>query len=442
MRILVACEFYHPSVGGVQEVMRQLAERFVAGGHDVTVATSYLPERQERTVNGVDIVEFRVAGNAVRGLIGEVEAYRDYVRSNKFDIFMVKAAQQWTFDALWPVLDEIRPPKVFVPCGFSGLYEPSYASYFRDIPDVLAKFDQLLFYASDYRDINFARDHGLSKLTVLSNGASEREFGVAPDSGFRVRHGIPDDAFVVLTVGTFTGGLKGHRELALAFETASFGARAAVLILNGNAVSAGSALELSGRTSTPLVRRLRRIPRGAWRRLRQVSGRFRRLGHPEPTDRAPSIREIVQRINSIGPGKRAMIVDLPRPELVQAYFNSDLFVFASNVEYSPLVLFEAAAAGLPFLTVPVGNAAEIAEWTGAGVVCPAPQDDLGYTRVEPAVLAEHITRLAGNPARLKSLGRAGSRAWSERYTWATIANQYEDVFKRVIMEHEAARAAT
>ena len=32
MRMLFCCEFYYPSVGGVAEVMRQIAERMAAGG--------------------------------------------------------------------------------------------------------------------------------------------------------------------------------------------------------------------------------------------------------------------------------------------------------------------------------------------------------------------------------------------------------------------------
>jgi glycosyltransferase involved in cell wall biosynthesis len=127
-----------------------------------------------------------------------------------------------------------------------------------------------------------------------------------------------------------------------------------------------------------------------------------------------------------------MIVDLQRAELVQAYFNSDLFVFASNIEYSPLVLFEAAAAGLPFLTVPVGNSVEIAEWTGGGVVCPAPQDERGYTRVDPAVLADHISRLAASPGLLVSLSREGHRNWSDRFTWDVVCDRYEALFTRLI----------
>jgi hypothetical protein len=184
VRILLACEFYHPSVGGVQEVMRQLAERFVARGHSVTVATSYLPERQSRELNGVTIAEFKVSGNLIRGLSGDTDTYRRYVLQGDYDIFMVKAAQQWTFDALLPVLGQMSKPKIFIPCGFSGLYEPAYAEYYGEMPKVLGKFDHLIFYASDYRDINFARNHGLSNFSIVPNGASEREIS---GGGMRLR---------------------------------------------------------------------------------------------------------------------------------------------------------------------------------------------------------------------------------------------------------------
>ena len=36
MQFLFCCEFYYPSIGGVQEVMRQIAERMVLRGHQVT----------------------------------------------------------------------------------------------------------------------------------------------------------------------------------------------------------------------------------------------------------------------------------------------------------------------------------------------------------------------------------------------------------------------
>jgi L-malate glycosyltransferase len=422
MRILLACEFYYPSVGGVQEVMRQVAERLASRGHGVTVATTYLPERESRELNGVTIAEFKVSGNAVRGMTGNVEAYRRYLVKGDYDILMVKAAQQWTFDAMVPVLDQIHKPKVFIPCGFSGLYEPAYADYFREMPQVLARFDHLIFYASDYRDINMARNSGLSNFSIVPNGASELEFNVPKDAAFRGRLGIDEAAFVILTVGR-PGAPKGHWELADAFALADFDQTPAVLILNGT-VSPG-----------PSQSRVLVLLKTPYWYLRRVGGRVKRfLLRMPPYPKAPRepISDVVARINVAAPAKMAMVLDLPRAELVQAYLNSDLFAFASHVEYSPLVLYEAAAAGLPFLTVPAGNSAEIAAWTGGGVVCPATQDERGYTQVDPAVLADQITNLAASPGRLVALGHAGRQAWSERFTWDRIVDKYEAIFTNLV----------
>jgi len=132
-----------------------------------------------------------------------------------------------------------------------------------------------------------------------------------------------------------------------------------------------------------------------------------------------------------GSNKRVVVTDLPRSELVQAYMNSDLFVFASHVEYSPLVLFESAAAGTPFLSVPVGNSAEIARWTGAGVICPAPQDEKGYTVPDSDVLAEYMSRLTKDRGYLERLGIAGKKKWREQFTWDHISSQYEKIFSAI-----------
>src|SRR3712207_4301212 len=108
LRILHAAEFYPPSVGGVQEVVRQLSERLVARGHEVSVATGAMRERSGRQINGVRVEEFDVRGNEVRGIEGaDVERYRRFVADGDFDVVMTYAAQQWSTDALLPVLEDI-----------------------------------------------------------------------------------------------------------------------------------------------------------------------------------------------------------------------------------------------------------------------------------------------------------------------------------------------
>lgn len=464
MRILFCCEFYYPSVGGVQEVMRHLAERLVQRGHHVTVATTRLAERDFASHNGVEIVEFGVTGNSVRGMHGEVDRYREYVKAFDGDAIMIKAAQQWTFDALWPVLDQIHTRKVFIPCGFSGLYEPTYAGYFEALPDVLRKFDHLIFYAERYRDIDFARGHGLEHRTILPNGACEVEFSVVRDGDFRRRHNIPDDSFVFLTVGSITG-VKGHKEIAEAFARLRNGRRNVTLILNGNPPPAPAVVITSPEDGAQgaqvngaqkvigfLGGRVRRVSGLTWRSfgvLRRegwggvrsrvfalTAAQLDAAGHrnwlPHRMRKAADpIRYWVERASRQA-NKQVLKVNLGRQDLVQAYMNADLFVFASNIEYSPLVLFETAAAGTPFLSVPVGNADEIARWTGGGVICPAPKDERGYTRANAELFSAEMKRLMESPAELDALGHTARDRWHEQFTWARIADRYEAILRGAV----------
>lgn len=420
MRLLFGCQFYAPSVGGVQEVMRQIAERLVARGHQVTVATTKLPARDFKTLNGVEIKEFAVSGNIVSGMAGEIEQYREYVVAGEFDAIMVMAAQQWTFDALWPVLGRMKYRKVFIPSGFSGLYEPAYAKYFQELPGILRKIDHLVFHSTKYRDIDFARAHGIENFSVIPCGASEDWFNVPVDKSFRARHGIPEQSFVFLTVGSFTG-LKGHLELVNAFSRLELAeGRHATLILNGNDVQV---LDRSiGSLFGKFIGLIRTYGlRGSFRHILKKS-----LG----TGASP--RNIANLVNQSQPKKLVLVTDFPRPELTQAFLTADLFVFASNIEYSPLVLFESAAAGTPFLSVSVGNSEEIARWTGAGVICPSTVDAKGYTRVDEAVLARSMTELMQHRERLAELGATGKRNWSQSFTWGNITTQYEHIFQQLV----------
>ena len=398
MKLLFCCENYPPSVGGVQEVVRQIAERLAAKGHDVTVATGLHAQRSADVLrNGVRVVSFPISGNWVRGMVGPLDTYRQFVQKGKFDVICIKAAQQWTFDALIDVLPSIRARKVFIPCGFSGLYQRAYKSYFTGMPQWLRQCDALIFYANDYQDIRFAKALGLNAIHVLHNGADEREFTEITDaSDFRGRLGIPSGHDLMLTVGTITGA-KGHWEVARAFDLAQF-SRPTTLLLNGNLPHRS----LLGRAHASL-------------RL-LVQGR-------------PSINTLVRRNNAQDGGrKQILLVDLPRSDVVQAFKASDLFVFASHVEYSPLVLFEAAAAGTAFLTVPVGNAEEIVRWTGAGLVCPVPTLTNGYLKPDAHLLSREMEALMGDSKRRVELGRRGRQAFLETgFSWAEIVTSYERI---------------
>ena len=481
MRLLFCCEFYYPSRGGVQEVMRQIAEHLVKVGHQVTVATTRLAEREFVSYNGVAIEEFTVSGNLVNGLTGEIQRYQGFLKTFPANAILINAAQQWTFDAALPVLDAISARKVCIPCGFSGLYWPEFRSYFRKMPDFLREFDHLIFHAGSYRDIDFAREHNLGNYSIVPNGASEEEFLVPPRKNFRATLGIAEDDFLILTVGAPISS-KGHAELAAALALLPTTGPVS-LILNGDwpaerplaafdsspaAPCSGEAAE--GNNEPENAAAGLAVRRSHFRRARDLwhehgtlftlrhTGRFlvyhgsglivrliiqpwRRFRHNLQSASRSVFGAVTRHSTSYPPltidewiaaahaqgHKKVLKTSLSRDDTVQAFLAADLFVFASNIEYSPLVLFEAAAAGTPFLTVPVGNSPEIAQWTGGGVLCPALVDELGYTRVDPAVLAKSIEALMKDETLRRRLGEAGRTSFREKFCWRLIAKSYEEI---------------
>jgi L-malate glycosyltransferase len=378
MRILHAVELYSPSVGGAQEVVRQVSVRLAERGHDVTVATRALADRASPQIDGVAIEEFDAGGSALHGLSGEVERYRDFVRDGGFDAVMTYAAQQWTTDALLDMVGDVPAATVLAPCGFSGLGTRSWRPYFRRLSGAMREFDALVFHSETYQDIEFARAAGLANLHVIPNGADEREFGGDDDGvDFRELHGIGAAEPLLLTVGGHTG-LKGHARVLSALRALD---TPATLALVGNTPVGGGCLAECERLAE----------RG---------------------------------------GRRVLMLDPPREEVVAAYRAADLFVFASEVEASPLVLYEANAAGMPFVSGPAGNAEEIARWTGGGVVVPAPRRRR-RVRVSPRRLARAADELLADSSRRAELGERGRRAWRESFTWDAVASRYERLYEEL-----------
>lgn len=407
MNILLCCEHFFPSVGGVQKMMQELGRRFAMHGHRVTVATSWRADRNHHSVDGIEIVSFKITGNEASGMAGDIGKYQQFLLDGQFDFLLVMAAQQWTFDAMLPVLDRIKYKKLHIPCGYSGLFLRKYRAYFQKMGTHLKKFDQLIYNASDYRDINFAREHGVANINIIPAGASELEFMAPPRDAMqtRIELGIEPDDFLYLSVGAPAYN-KGHKEILQAYLALDLPFKSA-LVLNGNyddipGISLGNAMASPRTTLKELAKRL--------------------LG------RSPANIVRLEERNRDG-HKKIIFANLDREKLISLFFGADLFLFASHVEYSPLVMFECLAAGLPFLSIPVGNVAEIAEWSGGGVICPGEISAEGFSSADPAAFSMHIRELSLDAEKRQSLATNGRQAWLQKFTWDTIAQQVERLVK-------------
>jgi L-malate glycosyltransferase len=389
MKILHTVEFYSPSVGGMQEVVRQISERLVTFGHEVTVATTYLPERSERLIGGVKIADFKIAGSQVRGITGEVEAYRHFLRSSNFDVIANFNAQQWATDCVLPLLCELHAKKVFVPTGFSYLTDARYKSYFEQMVGWMKQYDMNVFLSNVYQDVEYARKHDIHNRVLIPNGAAAEEF--LPPSPIDVREilGIPKEFRLILHVGTHTG-LKGHSNTIRIFSAARI--KNAALVIVGNAWPFG----------------------GCQKKCRMKKRLF---------DLAP--KRLFDR-------KMLLLEDLDRAQTVAAFQQADLFLFPSVTECSPLVLFECLASRTPFLTSGAGNSAEIIEWTGAGRLLPTHIDRRGRKKIDIKESALLLEQTLGDRDALERMKESGFTAWKKNFTWDKIARDYEKLYRSLI----------
>lgn len=400
MKILHCVESYYPSVSGAPEVVRHLSERMVKAGHNVTVAARKHPNRKSLVHNGVKIKEFDVRPTSnrgmstVTGLEGDIKEYQDFLVKEKFDVIMTYAAQQWTTDLMLPILDKIKAAKVIVPCGYSALYDPEYKQYFEQMPKYLKKYDASVYLSDDYRDINFAREHKIKNTYLIPNGADENEFAaiptVAQKRNFKKRHGLR--GLVLMMVGNYTGE-KGHAELLATLKR--------LPILRVTLVSAG--------TATPGV--------GSYDMFKQQA------------DWINNGRKF--------PGKKVVMIDgTNRKKVLEMMKNADIFCFLSNIEASPLVLYEANAAGLPFVSTPAGNSAEIAKWTGGGVIVKSYPMENGRVKANIKDSVLQITKLAYNQHARRKLGKTGRATWQEKYTWEKLTQNYLDLYESLLKQRK------
>jgi L-malate glycosyltransferase len=368
MNILHTVEYYEPHKGGAEEVIKQLSERLVKRGHKVTVATSVHPERNSMVINGVGIKQFPVSGNQVKGVRGERDAYRTFLINSDFDVIFNYAAQTWTTDEMFSVIDRITARKVIAPLGYSRLHHPRYRNYFRDIPDHLKKYDRLIYTSPNYRDIKFGEEHGLGeKAVVVPNGASLEEFHDRTVS-FKKHYNI-DAKYMFITVANHYLA-KGHKMVIDAFRAAD--THDAVLVIIGE-----------------------RPNRHSWYSC-----------YPYCYGMSKVNRNI------------KVFRGVPREFVVSAYNEADLFLFGSKVECAPLVMYESFASHTPFITTDVGN---VKDHTGVIRLVSGSED-----------MKDEIVRFLRDPELYTVLANDAYDLFLRNHTWEVLTERYENIYRSLL----------
>jgi glycosyltransferase involved in cell wall biosynthesis len=99
------------------------------------------------------------------------------------------------------------------------------------------------------------------------------------------------------------------------------------------------------------------------------------------------------------------------------------------------VLFECAAASLPFMSTDVGNSVEINSWTQGGEIMKTEIDERGLSHVNVAAAVNQLQRLYVDKSLRQSMAERAHTAWQKKFSWEKITIEYEQLYKKLVNDH-------
>jgi glycogen(starch) synthase len=124
---------------------------------------------------------------------------------------------------------------------------------------------------------------------------------------------------------------------------------------------------------------------------------------------------------------------LDQSSLGRLYAQADIFVLPSVAESCSMALLEAMAAGLPLIATKVGGTIELVEHGYNGLM-------VGARNVDD--LSAALETLARDPAQRERFSAANRQLVRERFSWHSIARQYESIFEKSLNPPATADSGT
>jgi glycosyltransferase involved in cell wall biosynthesis len=376
MLILHTAPSYAPDVGGLAEVVRQIATRLACRGDEVHVATGMnLSQVPVEDVEGVHVHRFACQSTPSLGAQGDVDGYLRFVRSKHWDVVTMHFLSGWTSTALLPYLDEIHGGKVLVGHGFRHMQHPHLARRIEDLARHLHNVDHIVTLSPKLEERLLCERYNLPSPEVIPNGVDLAEWS-APLCALRLNWGIAARPWLV-NVSNHSP-IKRHEAF---FEVARLVRQAlpetVATIIGGHYPAARWGLGRFG------------VRGGCWYRCRFEAG---------------FSRGIELRWN------------VPRAEVVSAVRESSVTLLTSAFEASPLTILESMAAGIPWVSFDVGC---VREYVGGVVV------------KDVVEMVDATLEFLRNPERARAVGEQGHRRVHEQHSWDDIVRRYESLYDRL-----------
>jgi glycosyltransferase involved in cell wall biosynthesis len=139
--------------------------------------------------------------------------------------------------------------------------------------------------------------------------------------------------------------------------------------------------------------------------------------------------QFVMKLKNV-PFKYKVLCDIPREHTVGAFLDSDVFVFPSKKEVAPLVVLESMNAGLPWVSLNVGNTPDL-----EGGICIKAEnkdadDNIVYTKKVENDFSNSIKKIIFDEELKKELGIKGRKMIQESFCFDSVLNKYNRIFSK------------
>lgn len=356
-----------------------LAAGLIANGYEVTVATRAHPSRSGNEMPSARVAEFAVDGSASARFkfTGEVERYVEFVRAFACDFIVCQAWDAWSTSLAQKAFRDNPAKKVLVSHGFTSHLLNFHPRPFFGLgvwlghlpialaaPWIMRSYDRVIF-LSERRDFRRFFDHTLAHWTSyqshtsIPNGVWLQQFE-SRELFFRDRFKIKTGR-IVLSVANYSDRKNQLKALETFAECAP----------------EDSTLVFIGSEYNEYAAKLEA-------KLRELRGQ----GFESPVK---------------------ILHGLERKDVCAAYQESTIFLLTAKAETQPIVLLEAMANRLPFVSTNTGCVRELI----GGIVVDSKKQ-----------LVAALQRLLNDEAERKRLGQSGRALIEREYDWPRIIDSY------------------
>ncbi len=391
MNIAIFPSAFYPSLGGVEELVRQLAHQLKRDGHSVMIATNRWPKTipEKEDVEGLDVHRYvcRVPENTWRQRGGAL-------------LFGPSTLNHVCSD-----LQTFGAEVIHIQCVSSSGYYAMNAAKRLNLPLVATLQGELTMDASRiFQRSKFAQSMLRNILTSANAVTGCSEHTLAEGSAFygesfgekgkAVPNGVCCADFLPPAV------LHRHN-----------GPRPYIFAIGRHAAQKGFDNLLHA------FSRIVKVPKGAEEHDLILAGDGPERAELETVS---AMLGLADRVHFVGRKSH--------PEVVELFLGCSFFVLSSRADEGlPVVSVEALAAGAPIVATRSGGTPEAVQDGVNGLIIP--KDDID-------ALETAIRKLAGD-VELRQSMRTANPLRAQHYDWESVARQYVDVYRDAISRHRA-----